>query len=150
MNYFCLDDVVQPPIAQVVGVSRFEVELRLSGDLVRIGLAEGGSRGYINRFVNSFFLPIDGFVQRIPEFDLKVVLRGTEADLDYVINRMRLNLPAITFEQIRWVRYSIWSFAPSFVIIRSSSRFAIKSPRSGDSNDNHSVRSNSRHSQHSV
>ena len=77
----------------------FETELRLSGVPVTFGLSEGGSRGYIHRLVTGCFgVLVDGFVQRIPVHDLKIILRGSENDIDIVANRIRSQLSTCEIE----------------------------------------------------
>ena len=59
-------------------VSRVEAELMLSEISVQAGLQPGGSRGFVLNFVNTMTgVLIDGFVQRIPYHNLKVVIRVT-------------------------------------------------------------------------
>ncbi len=127
-------------------VTLFETELALSGFSITAGLSEGGSRGYIHRLVTDCFgVLVDGFVQRIPVHDLKVVLRGSENDIDFVTNQIRSSLSTCQIEVKRRVSLGGQSIlSPTFKILRSASREAIKSDLTGDSNDNKfSVRSGS-------
>ncbi len=118
----------------------------MSGVPVTVGLSEGGSRGYIHRLVTGCFgVLVDGFVQRIPVHDLKIILRGSENDIDIVANLIRSQLSTCEIEVKLRVNLGGQSIpSPSFRILRSASREAKKSDLSDDIYDNKSsVRSGS-------
>lgn len=124
-------------------VSRFEAELKLTGISVQTGLQPGGSRGFVFDFVNTLTgVLIDGFVQRIPVHDLKVVIRGTEDHVQFVIGQLRDSIDC-DFQEIRYGGYHAWPSDPRFKIIRSATRRALKSDVSDDAFDNKSIRSKS-------
>ena len=124
-------------------VSRFEAELKLTGISVQTGLQPGGSRGFVFNMVNSMTgVFVDGFVQRIPVHDLKVVLRGTENDVQNVIRELGEKI-VCDIQEIRYGRYHTWPSNPHFKILGSSSRRALKSNVSNDAYDNNSIRSKS-------
>jgi hypothetical protein len=124
-------------------VSRFEAELKLTGITIQTGLRPGGSRGFVFNFVNTMIgVFIDGFVQRIPCHDLKVVIRGTEDHVQYVIGQLRNSIDC-DIQEIRYGGYHAWPSDPRFKILRSASRRALKSDLSDDIFDNKSIRSKS-------
>lgn len=122
-------------------VSRFEAELKLTGISIQTGLQPGGSRGFVFDLVNTLTgVLIDGFVQRIPVHDLKIVIRGTEDHVLLVIEQLRRSIDC-DFQQIRYINYYAWPSDPRFKIIRSTTRRALKSDISDDVFDNKSTRS---------
>eukprot|EP01034_Spumella_vulgaris_P036856 gene36856-45468_t len=124
-------------------VSRFEAELKLTGISVQTGLQPGGSRGFVLGFVNTMTgVLIDGFVQRIPIHDLKVVLRGTEEHVQFVIGQLRDSIDC-DIQEIRYGGYHAWPADPRFKILGSATRKALKSDKSDDAFDNKSIRSKS-------
>lgn len=124
-------------------VLRYEAELHLTGISVQTGLQPGGSRGFVFNLVNTMTdILIDGFVQRIPVHDLKVVIRGTEDHVQYVIGQLCGSIDC-DFQEIRYGRYHAWPRDPRFKILRSSTSRALKSDISDDAFDNKSTRSKS-------
>ncbi len=103
--------------------SIFETELRISGVPLTAGLAEGGSCGFMHRLVtNCVGVLVDGYVQLIPPHDLKVVLRGTANDLNFVIAQIDSEFLECEIEVLRYVHRGIpLPSKPSFRIITSSS-----------------------------
>ena len=123
-----------------------EAELKLTEISIQSGLQPGGSRGFVFNLVNGMKgVSIDGFVQRIHICDLKVVLRGTEGDAQYVMAALR-NLVNCDIEEIRYESFHAWPISPntpSFKILTSASRRAKKSDISVDAFDNKSICSKS-------
>jgi len=108
-------------------VSRFEVELRLIGISIQTGLQPGGSRCFVFNLVNTMTcVLLDGFVQRIPVNDLKVVIRGTEDHVQHAIRQLRDSVEC-DFQEIRYGGYHAWPSNPHFKILKSTSRKALKS-----------------------
>ena len=102
-------------------VSRFEVELRLIGISIQTGLQPGGSRGFVFNLVNTMTcVLLDGFVQRIPVNDLKVVIRGTEDHVQHAIRQLRDSVDC-DFQQISYGSYIRWPPNPRFKILKSAS-----------------------------
>lgn len=99
-------------------VSRFEAELQLTGISVRTGFQPGGSRGFVFDFVNAMTgVLIDGFIQRIPVYDLKVVILGTGEHVLFVIGQLRDSIDC-DIQEIRYGGYHAWSSYPRFKILR--------------------------------
>ena len=95
-------------------VSRVEVELKLSGLSIKTGLQPGGSRGFVLYLVTTLTgVLIDGFVQRVPVHDLRVVIRGTEDHVVFVIERLRNSIDC-DIQEIRFGSYHSWPSNPHF------------------------------------
>ncbi len=120
----------------------FEAELQLTGISIKNGLQPGGSRAFVFDIVSNIreSIVIDGFVQRIPIHDVRVVIRGTEDHVERVIGKLREDIDC-DFQEIRYGRYHAWPAVPRFKILPSTTRKALKSDISGDANDNKSNRS---------
>lgn len=117
----------------------------LTGFPIETGLQPGGSRAYVFNLVDSIRLvSIDGYVQRVPVHDLKVVIRGTEDDVKIVLQTISNSIPIeCGVQQISLVPYIVWPHSPRFKILASTSAKALKSDLSGDDYDNKSNRSKS-------
>merc|ERR1712194_632779 len=93
--------------------SRFEVELRLTQIPVESGLHNGGCRGLVLSLVTGIrCIEVDGFVQRIPVHDLKVVIRGTAEHVQSAIQVIRSSIDC-DIEQLRSTNYHAWPSKPS-------------------------------------
>jgi hypothetical protein len=137
-------DQIWPNLFASGAVRHVEVEWKISGIPVTIGLGPNGSRQFVNDIVIAITsVLIDGFVIRIPTHDLKVVIRGTEADVQYVLQQIRDSMNDCDIEEIRFNLYHAWPNNPSFNICGSISINAIKSDKSDDKFDNKSRGSNS-------
>ena len=124
---------------------RMETELKLSGIPIRVGLQPNGARGVIHLIVDSLRnVFIDGYVQRIPDHDIKIVLKGTERDIQIVVTEIVKNIPDCNIETVRYCYCVSWPNVPSFKILQSASRDAVKSKLSDDCYDNKSVRSDNK------
>ncbi len=119
------------------------MELRIYGVPIRYGLAPGGSRAVIWNFVNDIRnVEIDGFVQRIPDYDIKILLRGTKEHTDLVFDEIMSRFPdeGCQIETLRSISISSLRRNPSFQILNSSSR-AKKSDQYPGKYDNISSKS---------
>jgi hypothetical protein len=91
------------------------------------------------------FVQIDGFVQRIPAHDIKVILRGTTDHIDVVTAEITSLFAHADencqIETVRKISISRLPPNPSFKILNSASRYAIKSDKSPEEYDNHSSKS---------
>jgi hypothetical protein len=102
-------------------IPRVEAELELQEISVQVGLQPGGSRQFVFKMINSLtqLVVIDGFVQRVSNHDLKVVIRGTDSDVRYVIGLL-CNIECY-IQQIRYEEYhSCWPAFPCFKILEDS------------------------------
>ena len=136
LTYFTAQ--IQPDFS-LTCVRYVEVELKLSGIPVQIGLGHNGSRQFVHDIVNSIRgVEIDGFVQRIPVHDLKLVVRGTESDVLIVLQDIRVEIDKRSsenhceIETIRFIACLSWPSSRSFKILGSASIRAIKSDNSDD------------------
>ena len=137
-------DQIQPNLFTFGAVRRIEVEWKLTGIPIKIGLGPNGSRQFVNDLVNTIVgVVIDGFVMRIPAHDLKLVIRGTGDDVVYVLQQIRDAIPDSDIEEVRNNSYHAWPTNPSFKIVGSASTKAVKSEHSDDKFENKSMRSNS-------
>ena len=73
---------------------------------------------------------------------MKLVIRGTEYDVQNVLQHIRENIDS-DIEEVRVNFYHAWPTNPSFKIVGSTSAKAVKSEHSDDKVENKSMRSNS-------
>jgi hypothetical protein len=118
--------------------------LKIYGVPIRYGLAPGGARAVICNFVNDVrSAQIDGYVQRIPDHDIKIILRGPRDDIDVVTTAIMSLFPDpdCQIDTLRNISISCLNPNPSFRILNSTSRDAMKSDESPEKYDNQSSKS---------
>ena len=103
--------------------------------------AKWNSRIYFPPFVQKLRWILEYSLCRIPKYGVRIFLRGPLADIDYAVGHIRIHINR-DLQQTRMNHYSAWPTNPSFQILTSASKIAIKSDLLDEVNDHMSDKIN--------